>query len=65
MSITLGKHGKKKLVLGDFPGGPVVGTLCFYWGVQLPSLVGELGFCMPHDTIKQNKTELGYSKSRN
>ena len=33
-------------------------------GVQVPSLVAELGFCMPHSTIKQNKTELGYSESR-
>ena len=32
MSITLGKCGKKKLVLGDLPGGPVAETLCFHWG---------------------------------
>ena len=38
----------------DFPGGPGVKTLHFQMqGVQVQSLAGELGYCMPHGIAKK------------
>ena len=43
----------------DFPGGPVVRTVCSLLKVQVKSLVGELRLCKPCGTTrkKQNKTK--------
>ena len=49
-------HFKKLSWVGGFPGGPVVGTLCFYCRVR--SLVGELRSRMLHSAAKKKKKKL-------
>ena len=42
----------------DFPGSPVVKTLCFQQrGLRVQSLVRELRFYMPHDVEKKRERE--------
>ena len=46
-----------KSALGDFPGGPVVSTPCFFhcWGPRVPSLVKELRSHKPWGSAKKKK----------
>ena len=60
MSITRGKCGKKNLVLGDFPGSPVVETLCFHWGSadSIPVWGTGILHATQHYKTKQNRARL-------
>lgn len=40
---------------GAFPGGPVVKDTLPLQGTLVPSLVGELKFCMQHDMPKKKE----------
>ena len=44
--------------LWNFPGSPVVNTLCFPAGSMDCSLVGELRSHLPHEAAKKKKTDL-------
>ena len=47
------------IIFRDFPGDPVVKTLCPLQGARVQSLVGELGSCMLCDAAKKkNKNKL-------
>ena len=47
-----------KEMSGDFPGGPVVGTLCFLCS-GYGSIPGrELKSHMPHDSVKKKKERI-------
>ena len=40
---------------GEFPSGPVVGTLCFHYWCRVDSLVGELRSYILHGAAKKKK----------
>ena len=42
-------------LLGDFPGGPVMGLHLPMPGLQVQSLVGQLGSHMPHSQKTKEK----------
>ena len=52
-------------LVGEFPGGPVIRTLCFHCsGQQVPSLVGEPRFRKPSGMAKINQTNMALSNEK-
>ena len=60
--MSLRKSSIKMTHRGDFPDGPMVGSMFPMQGVWVQSLVGEPRSCMLHSAAKKKKTPNSLNK---